>query len=141
MEYKYSDITRLIIRAAMNVHVIPKNGFQEAIYKKALLVEFRLMSINFGKEISIPIYYKNEILGTRRVNFVVEKLISVELKATTVLDNAHLNKGLNYLEAFNLEVGLLINFGAKSLEWKGFTIVNSIKIFNGMSIKKQSKIK
>ena len=66
----------------------------------------------------------------------MEKLISVELKATTVLDKANLNQGLNYLDAFNLEVGLLINFGAKSLEWKGFTIVNSIKIFNGMSIKK-----
>ena len=92
MEYKYSDITRLIIRAAMNVHVIPRNGFQEAIYKKALLVQFRLMGINFGKEISIAIYYKNILLGTRRVNFVVEKLISVELKATTVLDKAHLNQ-------------------------------------------------
>jgi GxxExxY protein len=118
MEYKYSDITKLIIRAAMNVHAILGNGFQEAIYQKALAVEFRLMGINFGKEISIPIYYKNELLGTRRVDFLVEKLISVELKATSALDNAHLNQGLNYLEAFNLEVGLLINFGAKSLEWK-----------------------
>jgi GxxExxY protein len=76
------------------------------------------MGIDFGKEISIPIYYKNELLGTRRVDFLVENLISDELKATSVLDNAHLNQGLNYLEAFNLEVGLLINFGAKSLEWK-----------------------
>jgi GxxExxY protein len=118
MEYKYSDITKLIIRAAMNVHAILGNGFQEAIYQKALAVEFRLLGINFGKEISIPIYYKNELLGTRRVDFLVEKLISVELKATSALDNAHLNQGLNYLEAFNLEVGLLINFGAKSLEWK-----------------------
>jgi GxxExxY protein len=118
MEYKYSDITKLIIRAAMNVHAILGNGFQEAIYQKALAVEFRLMGIDFGKEISIPIYYKNELLGTRRVDFLVENLISVELKATSVLDNAHLNQGLNYLEAFNLEVGLLINFGAKSLEWK-----------------------
>jgi GxxExxY protein len=118
MEYKYSEITKLIIRAAMNVHAILGNGFQEVIYQKALAVEFRLMGIDFGKEISIPIYYKNELLGTRRVDFLVEKLISVELKATSVLDNAHLNQGLNYLEAFNLEVGLLINFGAKSLEWK-----------------------
>lgn len=118
MEYKYSDITQLILRAAMNVHGILGNGFQEMIYQKALAIEFGLMGIKFGREISMPVYYKGELLGTRRVDFLVDDKICVELKAATLLDNIHLNQGLNYLEAFNLEVGLLINFGAKSLEWK-----------------------
>lgn len=118
MEYKYSDTTQLILRAAMNVHGILGNGFQEVIYQKALAIEFGLMGIKFGREISMPVYYKGELLGARRVDFLVDDKICVEIKAAILLDNAHLNQGLNYLEAFNLEVGLLINFGAKSLEWK-----------------------
>ena len=118
MEYKYSDITEKILRAAMNVHAAMGNGFQEVIYQRALEIEFRLMGINFGREVSIPVFYKGEQIGERRVDFLVEGKISVELKALVQLENVHLAQGKNYLEAFNLEVGLLINFGANSLEWK-----------------------
>lgn len=118
MEYKYSDVTEKVLRAAMNVHAAMGNGFQEVIYQRALEIEFRLMGINFGREVSIPVFYKGELIGERRVDFLVEGKISVELKALVQLENVHLAQGKNYLEAFNLEVGLLINFGANSLEWK-----------------------
>ena len=118
MEYKYSDITEKVLRGAMNVHSIPGNGFQEVIYQRALEIEFRLLGVSFGREISIPVFYKGELIGERRVDFFVEGIISVELKAIVQLENVHLAQGKNYLEAFNLEVGLLINFGTNSLEWK-----------------------
>ncbi len=118
MEYKYSDITEKVLRAAMNVHSAMGNGFQEVIYQRALEIEFRLLGINFGREVSIPVFYRGEQIGERRVDFLVEGKISVELKALVQLENVHLAQGKNYLEAFNLEVGLLINFGANSLEWK-----------------------
>lgn len=118
MEYKYSEVTKLILRAAMNVHSILGNGFQEVIYQRALEIEFRLSGINFGREVSIPVFYKDELIGERRVDFLVEGNICVELKALVKLEDVHLAQGKNYLEAFNLEVGLLINFGATSLEWK-----------------------
>lgn len=118
MEYKYSDITEKILRAAMNVHSVLGNGFQEVIYQRALEIEFRTLGINFGREVCIPVFYKEELIGERRVDFLVEGKICVELKALIQLENVHLAQGKNYLEAFNLEVGLLINFGANSLEWK-----------------------
>ena len=118
MEYKYSEITQQILRAAMNVHSVLGNGFQELIYQRALEIEFRLMQINFGREVTIPVYYKENVIGERRVDFLVEDKICVELKAMVQLENVHLAQGKNYLEALNLEVGLLINFGANSLEWK-----------------------
>ena len=118
MEYKYSDITEKILRAAMNVHSILGNGFQEVIYQRALEIEFKLLGIGFGREVSIPVFYKNELIGERRVDFLIEGKICVELKALIQLENVHLAQGKNYLEAFNLEIGLLINFGANSLEWK-----------------------
>ena len=118
MEYKYSDITRHILRAAMNVHAALGNGFQEVIYQRALEIEFKLLGINFGREVSIPVFYKQEVIGERRVDFLIEGKICVELKAITLLENVHLAQGKNYLEAFNLEIGLLINFGANNLEWK-----------------------
>ena len=118
MEYKYSDITEKIIRACMNVHAVLGNGFQEKIYQRALEIEFGLMGINAGREISIPIYYKENLIGERRVDFLVENKICVELKAVVQLEDVHLAQGKNYLEAFNLEVGLLVNFGNTSLQWK-----------------------
>lgn len=118
MEYKYSDITEKILRAAMNVHSVLGNGFQEVIYQRALEIEFSTLGINFGREVCIPVFYKEELIGERRVDFLVEGKICVELKALIQLENVHLAQGKNYLEAFNLEVGLLINFGANSLEWK-----------------------
>ena len=118
MEYKYSDITEKILRAAMNVNTVLGNGFQELIYQKSLIVEFGLLNIPFRREVNMPVLYKGTQVGIRRVDFLVEEKICVEIKATGQLDNIHLNQAKNYLEAFNLEIGLLINFGANSLEWK-----------------------
>ena len=117
MDYKYSDITEKILRAAMNVHSAFGNGFQEVIYQRAIEVEFKSMNIEYAREVSMPVFYRDVQVGERRVDFLVEKKISVELKAQTQLSNINLAQG-NYLEAYNLEVGLLINFGGNSLEWK-----------------------
>ena len=118
MEYKYSDITEKILRAAMNVHSALGNGFPEVIYQRALAIELDLLGLNFVREFNMPVFYKGIQIGERRVDFLIERIISVELKALLVLTNANLAQGKNYLEAYNLEVGLLINFGANSLEWK-----------------------
>jgi GxxExxY protein len=118
MEYKYSDITEKIIQASMIVHATLGNGFQEVIYQRALIIEFALMEINFQREFCMPVYYREKQIGERRVDFLVEEKISVEIKALSKLENIHLAQGMNYLEAYNLEVGMLINFGANSLEWK-----------------------
>ena len=118
MDYKYADITEKIIRASMNVHTALGNGFQEVIYQRALEVEFKLMNIEYAREVSMPVFYKDVQVGERRVDFFVEKVVSVEIKAQTQLTNTNLAQGKNYLEAYNLEVGLLINFGGNSLEWK-----------------------
>ena len=102
----------------MKVHSTLGNGFQEVIYQKALVIEFRKANLNFERELSMQIFYEGEHIGTRRVDFLVENEVLVELKAKTVLDDHHLAQGLNYLVAYKLDKGLLINFGAKSLEVK-----------------------
>ena len=118
MEYKYSDITEKIIKACMIVHSVLGNGFQEVIYQRALGIEFELSGINFRREFSMPIYYRDKNIGERRVDFLIEEKISIEIKAIIKLENVHLAQAMNYLEAYNLEVGMLVNFGATSLEWK-----------------------
>lgn len=100
MEYLYSDITEKILKAAMNVHNALGNGFQEVIYQRALQVEFGLLNIRYRREVTMPVYYKNVYVGERRVDFLVEDKIVVELKAITQLENVHLAQAKNYLEAF-----------------------------------------
>ncbi|MBK6977280.1 MAG: GxxExxY protein [Cytophagaceae bacterium] len=117
-KYKYADQTSKIIGCAMRVHSTLGNGFQEVIYQRALEIEMRLEGIAFRREFEMPIYYRNQHLGTRRVDFLVEEVISVELKAITQLEDVHYAQAINYLEAYNLEVGLLINFGERSLFFK-----------------------
>lgn len=117
-EYKHSDITEKIIGSAMRVHGELKNGFQEVIYARALQIEMRDFGLAFVREQDMGIYYKGVEIGTRRVDFFVEDCVMVEIKAQIALDDSHLAQALNYLEAYNLEVGLLINFGARSLEFK-----------------------
>jgi GxxExxY protein len=117
-DYKYSEITSKIIGAAMRVHSALGNGFQEVIYQRALKIEMSDTGLNFFREQELPIYYKNQQIGKRRVDFLVENVVSVELKALTELEDVHLAQAINYLEAYDLEVGLLINFGGKSLEYK-----------------------
>ncbi len=102
----------------MTVHKALGNGFQEVIYQRALQIEFADNGIGFSREHEMPIYYKQQQIGTRRVDFLVDGVVSVELKAITQLEDVHLAQAINYLEAYDLEIGLLINFGAKSLEFK-----------------------
>ena len=117
-KYKYSELTSRIIGCAMNVHSVLGNGFQEVIYQRALEIEFQLAKINFYREFEMPIFYKGNRIGTRRVDFFVEDVVSVELKAVTKLEDVHFAQAINYLEAYNVEVGLLINFGEQSLNFK-----------------------
>lgn len=117
-QYKYSDLTSKVIGCAMRVHSILGNGFQEVIYQRALKMELIHAEIPFVREFEMPIYYMNQQIGTRRVDFLVENILSVELKATTKLEDGHFAQAINYLEAYNLEVGLLINFGERSLNFK-----------------------
>mgnify|MGYP000604450117 CR=1 FL=1 len=117
-KYKFSELTGLIIGCAMEVHTQLGNGFQEVIYQRALEIEFELNSIDASREHVMPIYYKHEHIGNRRVDFLINDTISVEIKARTKLEDVHLAQAINYLEAYDLEVGLLINFGAKSLQFK-----------------------
>jgi GxxExxY protein len=102
----------------MKVHSILGNGFQEVIYQRALAIEMNLLGINFEREKKITVYYKEYSIGSRRVDFFVEGKVMVELKAVIKLEDVHLAQAKNYLEAYGIETGLLINFGSKSLEFK-----------------------
>jgi GxxExxY protein len=117
-QLKYDDITRKIIGCAMRVHTKLGNGFQEVIYQRSLEIELALESISFEREKEMSIYYREIQVETRRVDFFVEDLIMVELKAIIEMEDVHLSQAINYLEAYNVEVGLLINFGSKSLTFK-----------------------
>ncbi|MBP6334410.1 MAG: GxxExxY protein [Bacteroidia bacterium] len=117
-KYKYSEETGRIIGFAMEVHKQLGNGFQELIYQRALEIEFSKHLIPFEREFVMPVMYKGEQIGTRRVDFLLYKKISVEIKAMVRLEPVHFAQAINYLEAYNLEIGLLINFGAQSLEFK-----------------------
>jgi GxxExxY protein len=117
-QYKHSELTGKIIGCCMRVHSTLGTGFQEVIYQSALAIELSLANISFAREFEMPIYYREEHIGTRRVDFLVENEISVELKALTKLEDVHFAQAINYLEAYNLEVGLLINFGERSLNFK-----------------------
>ena len=119
--YKYSELTSRIIGCAMRVHSALGNGFQEVIYQRALAIEMLGEDFTFEREFEMPIFYRGQRIGTRRVDFLVNNLISVELKAVTKIEDVHLAQAINYLEAYNLEIGLLINFGQRSLSFKRFT--------------------
>ena len=117
-EYRYSDLTGKVIGCAMAVHTALGNGFQEVIYQRALEIEMAEQGLPFSREHEMPIYYKKRQIGSRRVDFLVRDAVSVELKAIAQLEDIHLAQAMNYLEAYDLEVGLLINFGGRSMEFK-----------------------
>ena len=113
-----NDITRKIIGCAMKVHSALGNGFQEVIYQRALAIEMQKQSLEFQREMEMTIYYDGIEIGTRRADFFVEDSVMVELKALEKLEDVHKAQAINYCEAYNIADGLLINFGAKSLEFK-----------------------
>jgi len=117
-EYPLSEMTGKIIGCAMEVHRILGNGFQEVIYQRALAKEMHLQGLDFSREHEMKIYYKSEKIGTRRVDFFVENKVMVEIKAVTQLEDIHLAQAINYLEAYGLDIGLLLNFGNRSLQFK-----------------------
>jgi GxxExxY protein len=118
MEYKDGGLTSNIIAAAIEVHKALGNGFPEVIYQRALEAEFEDRKLTAIREHEMPIYYKGRTIGNRRVDFLFNNKICIELKAVTALTDVHLAQVLNYLEALNMEIGLLLNFGARSLEIK-----------------------
>ncbi|MFH1089877.1 MAG: GxxExxY protein [Candidatus Uhrbacteria bacterium] len=125
---EYEELTRKIIGCAMAVHSTLGNGFQEVVYQRAMVIEMTECGLNFSREHEMEIFYKGQNIGTRRVDFFVEGKIMVEIKALISLEDVHLAQAINYLEAYNLEIGLLINFGAKSLGFK--------RVHNNQLIKK-----
>ena len=116
--YPESDLTGKIISCAMEVHTVLGNGFQEVIYQRALAIEMERQGLQFSREHEMSIFYRGQDIGTRRVDFFVGDKVMVELKAIVQLEDIHLAQALNYLETYNLQVGLLINFGSKSLQVK-----------------------
>lgn len=121
---KYEALTHKIIGCAMKVHSTLGNGFQEVIYQRALAIEFEKQGLGFQREMEMTIFYEGIDIGTRRVDFFVENTIMVELKAVINLEEVHLAQAMNYCQAYKLPIGLLINFGAKSLEYKRVYNVN-----------------
>jgi GxxExxY protein len=117
-QYLHSELTGKIIGCAMEVHRTLGNGFQEVIYQRALAIEMADQNLQFSREHEMQIFYKGVDIGTRRVDFFVEGKVMVELKAVIKLEDVHLAQAINYLEAYGLEVGLLINFGNRSLQFK-----------------------
>jgi GxxExxY protein len=126
-DLKHKDITQIIIGCAFEVHKFLGNGFQEVIYQRALALEFARVALEFQRELEMHIFYRdfNIAIGKRRADFLVEKKVLIELKAVSRMDDAHLAQILNYLKAYRIEVGLLINFGSKSMEFK--RVVRSLK--------------
>lgn len=121
---KYEDLTHKIIGCAMKVHSISGKGFQEVIYQRALGIEMQKQGLSYQREMEMTIFYDGIDIGARRVDFFVEEVIMVELKAVTQLEDIHLAQAMNYCQAYQLPVGLWINFGAKSLEFKSVYNLN-----------------
>lgn len=122
MELTLDEITFKVIGCAMKVHNKLGNGFQEVIYQRCLAIELKAAGLQFEREKEQIIYYDGYEVGTRRADFIVESRITVELKALIDLEDVHLAQAKNYVVAYDFPVGLLINFGAKSLQYK--------KVFN-----------
>jgi GxxExxY protein len=116
--YANSELTGKIIGCAMEVHHQMGNGFQEVVYQRALSIELNLQKLNHIREMEMPLTYKEEHVGTRRVDFFVEDKILLEIKAVKELEDVHLAQAINYLEAYGMEIGLLVNFGNTSLQFK-----------------------
>jgi GxxExxY protein len=120
LDSRYNKITERVIGAAMAVHRALGNGFQEVVYQRALAFELEELGVSFVREIEMPIFYKQREIGSRRVDFLVEEMVLVELKALAEITTTHHAQIINYLNAYQLEIGLLVNFGEPSLRFKRF---------------------
>ncbi|MFD1467569.1 GxxExxY protein [Hymenobacter caeli] len=122
----FKELTGKVIGCAMRVHRVLGTGFQEVIYQRALAVELAQCGINAQRELEMPIYYRLQEIGSRRVDFLIEETVLLELKALHELTPTHHAQIINYLEAYRLPIGLLINFGAPSLQYKRFVKTHPI---------------
>ena len=119
-DFKYSDITEKIIGSAMKVHTFFGLGFPEVVYKRALIIELETLGLQCGTEVEKDIIYQTKIIAKRRLDLIIENKVLVELKALSEVDNRCHSQIINYLNIFSFEVGLLLNFGKESLEFKRF---------------------
>ena len=120
LDTRHNALTHQIIGCAMTVHRMLGNGFQEVIYQRSLAIELEAAGLVFAREVEIPIFYRGVNVGSRRVDFLVAEAVLVELKAVHEMNSSHYAQIINYLESYQLEVGLLINFGEVSLKYKRF---------------------
>ena len=112
------ELTYKIIGCAMKVHNTMGSGFQEVIYQRCLAIELERVGLGFKREQEQTVYYENIEVGTRRADFIIENKLVVELKALVKLEDVHLAQAKNYTVAYDFPLGLLINFGAQSLQHK-----------------------
>lgn len=124
-DLKYHEITEKIIGCAMKVHRYYGLGFPEIVYKRALIIELEKIGLKFRQEVEKDIFYEGNCIYKRRLDLTAEDVVLVELKALKEVDRTEYNQILNYLRVFKLEVGLLLNFGAPSLQFK--RLINSLK--------------
>ncbi len=129
-----NELTHKIIGCAMEVHKQLGNGFQEVEYQRALSIELNIQGVEHIREQEMSLYYKGYEIGTRRVDFFIEGKVMVEIKAIEKLEDVHKAQAINYCEAYNIADGLLINFGAKSLDFKRVYNKNLVKVLNKISV-------
>jgi GxxExxY protein len=116
----YKDITEKVIGCAMKVHSYFGIGFPEMIYKRAVMIELKKAGLSFKSEVERDINYDQQLIAKRRLDLIVEDKILVELKAISETTNKDFAQVINYLNVFQIEVGLLLNFGQPSLQYKRF---------------------
>ena len=115
-----SEITQQIIAAAIRVYRELEPGFLESVYEEALAVEFALSGMQFIRQYTVMLFYRDHQIGGHRLDLLVEEKIVVELKAVRQLEDIHFAIGRSYLKAINLEDGLLFNFASIPLTIKRF---------------------
>ena len=113
-----NELTYKIIGCAMKVHNTIGPGFKEVIYQRCLAIEFDKAGISYEREKEQKIFYEGIVVGKGRADFIVKNEISVELKAIVNLENANIAQAKSYTVAYDFPLGLLINFGAESLQYK-----------------------
>ena len=124
-ELKHQELTEKIIGCAMKVHRYFGPGFPEIVYQRALMIELTKAGLSFKQEVERDVVYEGKVIYKRRLDIIVENIVLLELKALKEVDNSEINQILNYLRVFNIEVSLLLNFGASSLFFKRF--VHTVK--------------
>jgi GxxExxY protein len=124
-DLKYNAVTQKIIGCAMKVHSYFGSGFPEVVYKRTLTIELQKIGLNYQTEVEKDIYYEDVFIGKRRLELIIEDKILIELKAIKEVGKSCYNQVINYLKIFGLEVGLLLNFGTDSLQFKRFVALRN----------------